>query len=76
MADGKLNRRMEDERLEQLLDDVATLKRQMEATASTIEHVDDILSSFAVVAAIAKWITTIGAAIGVIWYAITKLPTK
>jgi len=72
------NRRAEDPRIQKLIDDVADTKGRQEAlqgalqentrlTAemkSTVDEVKDILTSFRVLAKVAKWLAAIGSAAG------------
>lgn len=56
-------RRVSDQRVTQLVSDVAVLKEQMSENTAVTCQVRDILASFKVMASIAKWITVITAMI-------------
>jgi len=52
-------RRSDDKRVDRLVLDVDDLKKQMSVNTEVTMQVRDILSSFKVVAGVAKWITAI-----------------
>jgi hypothetical protein len=54
-----MDRRTEDPRINQLVADVAVLKDQMAENTAVTHQVRDILASFRIVAAVAKWIAII-----------------
>jgi len=56
-------RRQSDPRIDTLVADVATLKVQMRENTEVTVQVRDILSSFRIIARIAKWFTVMAAAI-------------
>ena len=55
------NRRVSDAILDKLVLDVASLQVDMKANTEVTVQVRDILSSFRIMAAIAKWLAAIGA---------------
>ena len=57
-----MDRRAEDPRITQLTHDVHALKEGLAKNNETTEQVRDILASFRVVGAVAKWLSGIGAA--------------
>ena len=65
-TDAVMERRAADERINQLCVDVATLQRQMIENTAVTTQIRDILRSFKIMAAVAKWITVIGAGVAVI----------
>jgi len=54
-------RRAEDPRINKLVEDVSELKAGLAENNKTTEQVRDILTSFRVLATVAKWIAAIGA---------------
>lgn len=55
-------RRADDPRITQMASDIASLKTEMVSNTEITAQVRDLLASFRVMAAIAKWVTAIAAA--------------
>lgn len=68
MSEDLPQRRANDERIDTIISDVATLKREMKANTEVTTQVRDILTSFRLMAAAAKWIAAIGAGLMAIWH--------
>ncbi len=66
-------RRADDPRVTKLVTDMESLQHQMVENTEVTMQVRDILASFKTAAAIAKWITTIAAAIAAVLAAIKGL---
>lgn len=66
MAD---NRRADDPRVTKLVTDVESLQVQMAQNTEVTMQVRDILASFRTAAAVAKWITTMSAAVAAVYAA-------
>lgn len=64
----RTERRVEDSRMSALVLDVSDLKQQMARNTEITEQVRDILTSFRVIAAAAKWVTAIVAACVALWH--------
>lgn len=64
-------RRSSDAIVGQLVDDVSQLKLEMKRNTEVTEQVRDILASFRVIAAVAKWLTVI-AGLGASFIALFK----
>lgn len=62
-----MERRATDPRIDTLSADVAELKRQMTENTIITKQVKEVLDSFKLVASVAKWITTVAAAIALAW---------
>jgi phage terminase Nu1 subunit (DNA packaging protein) len=58
----------QDSRVTQLVADVAELKQQMAENTAVTTQVRDILTSFRVAGAIAKWIASIGAGVAATYH--------
>ena len=63
-------RRLSDQRVSQLVDDVTVLKHQMAENTAVTVQVRDILASFKVMASVAKWVTAIAAMIAAVYAAL------
>lgn len=61
-------RRADDFRVEQLCQDVAVLKQQMVENTEVTKQVRDILTSFRIMGAIAKWGASIAAGIAAAYH--------
>ena len=68
-------RRAEDPRLGALVDDVAELKKQMVLNTEITQQVRDILTSFRVIGAVAKWITALIAGALALWHGADNVKT-
>lgn len=68
-------RRAEDPRLGVLVTDVADLKKQMVLNTEITQQVRDILTSFRVIGAAAKWITALIAGGLALWHGADNLKT-
>ena len=62
------SRRASDARIDKLVADVASLQTDMKANTEVTVQVRDILASFRIMAAIAKWVTAIGAGIVAVFH--------
>lgn len=58
-----MERRAEDQRIIKLCEDVAVLQVQMAENTAVTKQVRDILASFRIVGAVAKWTAAIGAGV-------------
>ena len=58
-----MERRAEDQRINKLCEDVAVLQVQMDEMTKVVTQVRDILTSFRIAGAVAKWVTTISAGV-------------
>ena len=70
---GPPHRRADDPRIEELQDDVKDLKRQMAVNTEITKEVHDILASFRIVGAVAKWVGVVAGALTAVygaWYAL------
>jgi hypothetical protein len=63
-------------KLEELHSDVALLKTQMLRNTEITEQIRDVLTSFRVVASVAKWGAAIVAGAAALWHGIDLLPHK
>ena len=66
-------RRAEDPRLGVLVTDVSDLKAQMARNTEITEQVRDILTSFRVIGAVAKWITALIAGFLALYHGVDNL---
>lgn len=57
-----VERRRDDPRIVELMDDVAVLKSQMTENTRLTKEVREILASFRIAGKVAKWVTAMGAA--------------
>lgn len=62
------SRRASDARIDKLVADVASLQTDMKANTEVTVQVRDILASFRIMAAIAKWVAAIGAGIAAVFH--------
>lgn len=64
------NRRADDPRIAKLVDDMSSVKAELARNTEITGQVADILASFRVVGAVAKWTAAVVAAVAAIWHAI------
>lgn len=62
------DRRADDPRLTTIIVNVAELQKQMAGVKETVDQVHDVLASFRVIAAVAKWLAAIGAGVAAIYH--------
>lgn len=68
-----MERRAEDSRINKLVEDVAVLQSQMIENTAMTRQVRDILGSFRIMAAIAKWVAAIGAGVAALYHGVDFL---
>lgn len=73
MKDIANERRRVDPRLEIMAQQIASLQSEMAINTEVTKQVRDILTSFHIIAAFAKWLTIISACIAAVWTLIQKL---
>ena len=62
------SRRVSDARIDKLVADVASLQTDMKANTEVTVQVRDILASFRIMAAVAKWVAAIGAGCAAVFH--------
>ena len=67
------NRRHDDARLTMLVDRVARIEEGLAKNTAITEQVADVLASFRVMAALAKWCAAIGAGTLAVWHGVQEL---
>ena len=63
MSEVGKERRAVDPRIDELVRDMSDVKKELAANTEITKQVADVLASFRVISAIAKWATAVGAAI-------------
>lgn len=61
-------RRRDDARISKLVVDVKVLERKIDENSELTKEIRDLVTSFRVVASVAKWITTILLALAAMWH--------
>jgi len=64
----EIQRRSSDSRIDQLMQDVAQLQKDMSANTEITRQVRDVLASFRVIYNVAKWLAAIGAGVAAIYH--------
>ena len=69
-------RRMADARIDTLVQQVNALQKEMTANTEITRQVADVLASFRVMAAIAKWCSAIAVGVSAVWHGIDFISHK